>query len=283
MRIWKLTLGLTLGALALILATLAMMPSAANAQSATPTPPATSSAPLKPGPRGQFGLGRHNGKSLISATASVTGLTEQEVATELQSGKSLAQIAESKGKTADEVVAAARTQLQDALTQAVTAGRLTQAQADVTLADFDQTASQIVSDTTLGQRLGSGRGPGRGGFGGGRHNGKSLISATASVTGLTEQEVATELQSGKSLAQIAESKGKTADEVIAAARTQLQDALTQAVTAGRLTQAQVDAKLQQFDQTAAQVVSDTTLGQRLGRCFNKQLAPTTPTNTGSDA
>ena len=103
------------------------------------------------------------------------------------------------------------------------------------------------------------------------------------MTGLTEQEVATELQGGKSLAQIAESKGKTADEVIAAARTQLEDQLKQAVADGRLTQAQADAKLQQFDQTAAQVVSDTTLGQRLGRCFNKQPAPTTPTNTGGDA
>ena len=111
---------------------------------------------------------------------------------------------------------------------------------------------------------------------------ETLIDATASVTGLTRQEVMTELQSGKSLAQIAEGKGKTADEVIKAARTQLEDLLKQAVTDGRLTQAQADAKLQQFDQTASQVVNDTTLGQRLGRCHD-QPAPATPASTGNGA
>jgi len=279
MRTFKVTLGLALGALALVAATFAALPAVVQAQSATPAPQATSGAPDKP-----WGGFRHfhGHETLISAAASVTGLTTQEVMTELQSGKSLAQIAESKGKTADDVIEAARTQLDDLLKQAVTDGRLTQAQAEAALADFDQDAPQVVNSTALGQGFGFGRG---GGPGFGRHGGgDTLVSAAASVTGLTTQEVVTELQSGKSLAQIAEGKGKTADDVIQAARTQLDDLLKQAVTDGRLTQAQADAKLQQFDQTAAQVVTDTTLGQRLGGCLrNNNPAPTTPTNTGSDA
>jgi flagellar hook-basal body complex protein FliE len=85
--------------------------------------------------------------------------------------------------------------------------------------------------------------------------------------------VLTQLQSGQSLAQIAESKGKTADEVIAAARTQLEEMLKQAVTDGRITQAQADAKLAAFDQSASQIMSDTTLGQRFD---HKPFNPTVP-------
>jgi hypothetical protein len=152
MRVLKITLGLALGAAALTLAAWAALPSMAQTQSPTPTPEATPSTPLKP-ERG-IGIGRHGGGDFINAAASVTGLTQQEVLTALQGGQSLAQIAESKGKTAADVIQAARQTLADKLTAAVTAGRLTQAQADTQLQQFDQTAEQIVNDTTLGQRSG---------------------------------------------------------------------------------------------------------------------------------
>jgi hypothetical protein len=83
----------------------------------------------------------------------VTGLTLAQVRTELAAGKSLSQIAQANGKTANEVIQAARTEYQNALSQSVTNGRLTQAQADATLAAFDQSAQQVVDDTTLGQQL----------------------------------------------------------------------------------------------------------------------------------
>ncbi len=161
MKAWKVTLGLALGAMAaLALAAFAVLPSLA--QTATPTPQTTPGAPGKTWDgfghgrefgRG-FGFGHDGASALVSATASVTGLTTQEVMTELQGGKSLAQIAEGKGKTADDVIKAARAQLDDQLKQAVTDGRLTQAQADAKLQQFDQTATQVMNDTTLGQRTG---------------------------------------------------------------------------------------------------------------------------------
>jgi hypothetical protein len=103
-------------------------------------------------------------------------------------------------------------------------------------------------------------------LGGGHHGGpggggaEALVSATASVTGLTTQEVITQVQAGKSLAQIAQDKGKTADDVIAAARAALVTKLAAAVTAGQITQAQSDAKLAAFDANAATLVNSTTLG-----------------------
>jgi hypothetical protein len=45
-----------------------------------------------------------------------------------------------------------------------------------------------------------------------------LIKATSDVTGLTPKEITTELKAGKSLAQIAQSKGKTADDILAKAK-----------------------------------------------------------------
>ena len=120
--------------------------------------------------------------------------------------------------------------------------------------------------TRLGTEHPRGPGFGRGGPGGpgGPGGAGALINAAASVTGLTDQEVDTQLQAGQTLAQIAQSKGKTADDVIAAARTALTTQLAQEVTAGRLTQAQADAKLAQFNTTATQLVNDATLGQHAG-------------------
>ena len=146
--------------------------------------------------------------------------------------------------------------------QAVTDGKLTQAQVDSALANFDKTATETVNSTTLGQG-----GPGLGGpgfdHGGGRGLGGagSLIEATVSVTGLTRQEVQTDLQAGQTLTETAESKGKTAADVIAAARTELQTHLAQDVTDGKLTQADADAKLKAFDDSATATMTSTTLGQ----------------------
>ena len=218
------------------------------------------------------GFGAHDGggpkaeEALVSATASVTGLTAQDLQTQLQAGQSLAQIATAKGKTAADIIAAARTALSTQLQQAVTAGMITQAQSDAELANFDATAPQIVADATLGTRgpRGFGFGPGGPGGRGGPGGASALINATASITGLTDQAIDTQLQAGQTLAQIAQSKGKTADDVITAARTALTAQLAQDVTAGRITQAQSDAALAQFNTTATQLVNDATLGQHAG-------------------
>ena len=92
--------------------------------------------------------------------------------------------------------------------------------------------------------------------------------------------MATELRAGKSLAQIAQAAGKTADDVIKAARADYQTALSQSVTNGRITQAQADAALAQFDQNAPQIVNNTTLGQR-GRGSCPVPAEGTPGTTGT--
>lgn len=186
------------------------------------------------------------GGNLLAATATVTGLTEEEVRTALQGGQTLAQIAEANNKTTADVIAAARSALQAQLAQAVADGKLTQAEADARLATFDASAEAQMT------RAMPGRGLRGGATDGPRMNGSQvLVAATATVTGLTQDEVRTAQRSGQTLAQIAEANGQTADAVIAAARTTYQQQLAQAVADGNLTQAESDAKLATFDASAS--------------------------------
>ncbi|MEP7357971.1 MAG: hypothetical protein ABI847_12065, partial [Anaerolineales bacterium] len=218
MKKWTLMIGIVIGAVAVAVAAFAAAPLSALAQGEA-APAAASS--LVDRLQGVFGLNSHGRGggggvgSLVDAAASVTGLTAQEVRTQLQAGQSLAQIAQANGKTAEDVIAAARAALVTRLAQEVTDGRLTQAQSDTKLAEFDANAAALVNSTTLD--LGRG-GPHGGPRGGGA---EGLVSAAATVTGLTQQEVLTQLQAGQSLAQIAQANGKTAEDVIAAARTAL--------------------------------------------------------------
>lgn len=97
-----------------------------------------------------FGLGRHDfghfgffGK--LDAAASYLGLTEAQLHSELQSGKTLAQIAKDHGKTADGLVNALVDAAQQKLDAAVKAGRLTQAQADQMLNDLRSRVTDLVN------------------------------------------------------------------------------------------------------------------------------------------
>jgi ElaB/YqjD/DUF883 family membrane-anchored ribosome-binding protein len=162
---------------------------------------------------------------LVKVTAEVTGLTPRQVAAEVRAGKSLEQIAQANGKTAQDVITAARTKLNQRLDQAVANNRITQTRADELLAQFDQNAPQVMSSTTLAQQLRQGRR--------GQNAGAALVRTTADVTGLTPEQVRAELEAGKSLEQIAQANGKTADDVLAALRSQGQTRLDELLDKAR--------------------------------------------------
>ncbi|MBA3468698.1 MAG: hypothetical protein H0T53_03540 [Herpetosiphonaceae bacterium] len=198
------------------------------------------------------GRGHRGGKiDLVAATASVTGLTSDEVLQAHQAGKTFAAIAEENGNTADDVVKAAIAQLKTTLDAEVAAGTLTQAQADVQLAQAATKASMMVSQVGMPGSPGRG-GPGRGGPGRG---GLDMISATADVTGLSVTEVQQAHQAGKTFAAIAEENGKTADDVIKATVANAKTRLDAAVAAGTLTQAQADTQLALVTEQATEQVN----------------------------
>ncbi len=140
--------------------------------------------------------------------------------------------------TADRV-AARLASFTQALAGLVTDGTLTQAQAD-------KVASTLSTSDAL-----RGGGPGhRGGAG------RLSPDAVAEVLGITVDQLHAQREAGKTLAQIADAQGiSKADlisKLVAAAKTQLADD----VTAGRITQAQADARAATLTAGITQRVDD---------------------------
>jgi hypothetical protein len=75
-----------------------------------------------------------------------------------------------------------------------------------------------------------------------------MFSIVADALGIDAQTLISELQSGKTLAQLAEEKGIDLATVTAAAQTTMQQHLGELVAAGVLTQAQADARLNLMQQ-----------------------------------
>jgi polyhydroxyalkanoate synthesis regulator phasin len=91
-----------------------------------------------------FGFGRHHGPSL-DAAAKYIGITEAQLRTELQNGKTLADVAKAHGKTVDGLVNAVVDAAKTKIDAAVEAGRLTQAQANQMLSDLKERITDFVN------------------------------------------------------------------------------------------------------------------------------------------
>ena len=146
------------------------------------------------------------------------------------------------------------TQLSDALKQAlsnqvdaaVTAGRLTQAQAT------ELKAAIKAGDVPL-----VGLGPGGGGPGFGHHGPGPGLDAAASYLGLTQSQLLTQLQAGKSLSDVAKANGKTVDGLVAAMVADAKQHIAADVAAGRLTAAQQTQILSDLEQHITDMVNGT--------------------------
>jgi hypothetical protein len=125
------------------------------------------------------------------------------------------------GVTPSALTAALKKALENRVDAAVAAGRLTKAQGD-----------------ELKQRIESGDLPLFFGPRGGPHEHFGELDAAASYLGLTEAALETQLESGKSLAQVAKDRGKSVDGLIQALVDSATKRLDADVAAGRLTKAQ---------------------------------------------
>jgi len=100
--------------------------------------------PLLGGP----GFGHHGGPhgfGHLAAAATYLGLSETDLRTQLDGGKTLADVAKAEGKTVDGLVSALIADEKKELDAAVSAGRLTQAQADEMLANAKQRFTDLVN------------------------------------------------------------------------------------------------------------------------------------------
>jgi polyhydroxyalkanoate synthesis regulator phasin len=99
------------------------------------------------GPFERFGHHGHFRPAGLPVAASYLGLTVAELRAKLDSGKTLAAIAKDEGKSVDGLVAGLKADLRKHLDEAVSAGRLTRAQADRVLSEADEHIRAFVEGT----------------------------------------------------------------------------------------------------------------------------------------
>lgn len=193
---------------------------------------------------GRFG-GRHGGRGMQTAEiAKALSMTEADLRTELQAGKSVADIASAKGVSLDSIISALITAQTDRLKQAVTNGNITQAQADTMLANLKLTLPSQLQTKWVGNPLNEGSGKH-----GDRGQGKGVqqgLQTVAKTLNMTDAELRTELQAGKSVSDVAAAKSVSISTVIDAVVAEQTAVLKQAVTDGKITQAQADQRLTQL-------------------------------------
>ena len=178
----------------------------------------------------------------IAVAAKALGMTEAELATELQSGKSIADVAKAKNVDLADVKKALLADLKSHLDAEVAAGEHTQAEADAKYKEMESRIDQTLAQAGLPQRGGHGGPEGRGGHGPARF----ATDALAKVLNLSATELQTQLQSGKSLADIAKTQNVDIADVKAQLVTDFKAHLADEVKSGEHTQDEADAKLAEF-------------------------------------
>lgn len=177
-------------------------------------------------------------QAVIAAIVKTTNQTRVEILQQWIGGKTLTEIITANGGTVDAVKADAKTTLTDAIKKAVTAGRLTQAQADEQTAQIDSAIDSVLTATFANAGQNAGQRVAELGVE------LALFKATQDTTGLTRQELLTQLSAdGATYASVITANKKTVDEVKTATTKIITDRLNQAVSNGRLAQKEVDALL----------------------------------------
>jgi hypothetical protein len=161
-----------------------------------------------------------------AAIAATTGGSPQE-----ESKAVVEDAAKQLGVTPSRLSSALKQALENRVDAAVADGRLTKAQGDALKARIEAEDYPML-----------------GGFGFGHHGGPGIrgfghLDAAAAYLGMTETELATELEGGKTLADVAKAKGKSVDGLVSALVADEKQELDAAVAAGRITRAQADELL----------------------------------------
>ena len=224
--------------------------SSSNAQAAAGTP---KTPKLVWATRGGGPGGHHETVTDASVAANAIGIGESALTTALAKGQTLAQVATANGSTAQKVIDALVADGKTELAAAVTAGTITQAQADAAQTELVQRVTAQVNNTFDGGH----RGFGPGGPGGGPHETVSDASVAANAIGISESAVTAALAKGQTLAQIATANGATAQKVIDALVADGKTELAAQVKAGTVTQAQADAITPELTQRATGQVNGT--------------------------
>lgn len=212
---------------------------AAFAQDATPpaNPPGQGAPGGRGGQRGGGGMGAEI-TAIVHTTAQALNLTDAEVMTEMQGGKSLADIIAAHNGDLQTITTAAVTAATDAINAAATAGTITQDNATRMQTNLADMVSRIINGQ-MGRGGGFGGGFAGGAGGGGFNDQGALIDAILTATKLDRQALVQEA-SGKTLADVVTAHGGTVDQVVADAITAETNQMNEVVKLNLLTQDQAN-------------------------------------------
>ena len=226
----------------------------AVAQAADTTPPAESNVgttaidpttDTTPAPTTTPSVVKTDRPSPLAAAAKVLGITEAELKTELQAGKSVADVAKAKNIDLATVKAALLAEAKAHIDAEVAAGKHTAAEGATKLAEMTSRIDTMLTTAGLPARGPHGEG-GKGGPGGKGGSGKFMSATLATTLKLTQEELKTQLHSGKSLADVAKAQNVDIADVKSVLKSDFSAHLAEEVTSGKHTQAEADAKLAEF-------------------------------------
>ena len=177
--------------------------------------------------------------SPLATVSKVLGMTEAELKTELEAGKSIADVAKAKNIDLATVKAALVAEAKAHIDAEVAAGKHTAAEGVTKLAEKTSRIDTMLTTAGL---------PARGPHGGGGKGGpgKFMTATLATTLKLTQEELKTQLHSGKSLADVAKAQSVDIADVKTVLTSDFTAHLAEEVTSGKHTQAEADAKLAEF-------------------------------------
>ncbi len=176
----------------------------------------------------------------------VSGAGAAVAATKLRSPEQesravLNDVAGQLGVTPERLSNAFKTAMKNRIDQAVKDGRLTQAEATRMKAAIDRQSVPML-------------GPGFR-HGGGMHRGHRGLEAAAKYLGMTEAALRTQLENGKTLAQVARDRSKSVDGLVTALVAEKKARIEQEVKDGQLTRAQADQLLARMKEHVTAMVN----------------------------
>ncbi|MDX2077064.1 MAG: hypothetical protein SFZ02_11580 [bacterium] len=182
---------------------------------------------------GRGGGDRPNGdglRDIVQVVVDATGLDPQDLMQQLRDGAILADIITANGGDVNAVIAEALVVVTERTNQAVTDGKITQAQADDILANAETRITELINNPIPE----GGRGEGRGG------DVREAIQAVVDATGLEAEAIMQQLREGATLAEIIVANDGDVDSIIAILIGLVTEKTNQAVTDGVITQERAD-------------------------------------------
>jgi hypothetical protein len=194
-------------------------------------------------------------RQVMQIIAGDLGIAPADILVQLQD-HTLAEVIEANGGSVDDLSAAVTEAITAHVNTALEQGVITQARADQIFADLAANVESAFNGDLSALQLRILRDLRQPGFDGGRapgshfphlnwgwNNTRPLLNAAVDATGLTAQEIAQAVRDGSTLGEVITANGGDPAAVIQSALATVQTSLDEAVTNGRVTQAQADAML----------------------------------------